>query len=112
MEIDKAKWYLKDHAKTTMNNTFIEATNEVLDYLYELENKLNNKEKVYTIDQEEIILKIINLNKILDNVRKRKEQDYEKTISPTKRAIKHHELDLINERQRVYKEIIDLIRSL
>ena len=112
MEIDKAKYLLKDYANQKMNCTFIEATDTIIKYLEELERKLNDKEKVYTIDQEEIILQITNLNKILSNIRNKKEQDYEKTISPTKRALKHHELDLIRERQLVYSEIIDLIRSL
>ena len=112
MEIDKAKYLLQTYAKTTMNNTFMEAANEVLEYIKQLENKLNNKEKVILIDQEEVILQITNLSKRLNNERNKKEEEYEKTISLTKRALRHHELDLIDAKQKAYSEIIELIRSL
>ena len=99
MEIDKAKWYLSDYADGTMNSNFIEAVNEVLEYVKQLENKLKNKEKVYTIDQEELILQITNMSKKLNNEQNKKEAEFNKVITEYKRAKIHHELDLIRAKQ-------------
>lgn len=112
MEIEKAKYLLKDYSNTTMNNTFIEAVNEVMTYIKELENKLNNKEKVYTIDQEEVILQITNMQKRLDNEEKKLESEAEKHISRTKRSKKLIEAEFLRARQQQCYEIIELIRSL
>ena len=112
MEIDKAKYLLKDYANQKMNCTFIEATDTVIKYLEELERKLNNKEKVYTIDKEEILLQITNMKKRIDNEEKKKEIEEKATLNPTKRSRIHHDTDKLRARQNQCQEIIELIRNM
>ena len=52
MEIDRARWLIKDYSEK-IGSTYAEAVKVVDEYITDLEKKLNNKEKVITIDQEE-----------------------------------------------------------
>lgn len=111
MEIDRAKWLIKDYA-TKIGSTFAEAVKVVDEYITDLENKLNNKEKVIVIDQEELILRITQLHKKLNNERNAKEREITKTAMAKSKALIRKELEIIDNKQEIYMEIINLIKEL
>lgn len=111
MEIDRAKWLIKDYA-TKIGSTFAEAVNLVEDYITDLEKKVNNKEKVILIDQEELILRITQLNKSLKNERNAKERELNKTALPKSKELIRKRLEIIDNKQEIYMEIINLIKEL
>ena len=111
MEIDRAKWLIKDYA-TKIGSTFAEAVKVVDEYITDLEKKLNNKEKVILIDQEELILRITQLNKSLKNERNSKERELNKTALPKSKELIRKRLEIIDNKQEIYMEIINLIKEL
>lgn len=111
MEIDRARWLIKDYTEK-IGSTYAEAVKVVDEYIKDLEKKVNNKEKVITIDQEELILRITALHKRLNSERNYKERELTKTgLTSSKKLIKK-ELDEIDIRQKTYAEIINLIKEL
>lgn len=111
MEIDRARWIVKDYSER-IGSTYAEAVKVVEEYITDLEKKVNNKEKVITIDQEELILRITALYKRIDNERKAKERELNKTGLPSSKKLIKKELDEIDIRQKTYVEIINLIKEL
>lgn len=111
MEIDKAKWLIKDYAER-IGSTYAEAVNVVDNYIIDLEKKLNNKEKVILIDQEELILRIMQLHKRLKNERNAKERELNKTALPKSKELIRKRLEIIDNKQEIYMEIINLIKEL
>lgn len=78
----------------------------------DLEKKLNNKEKVIVIDQEELILRIMQLHKSLKNERNAKERELNKTALPKSKELIRKRLEIIDNKQETYMEIINLIKEL
>lgn len=111
MEIDRARWLIKDYSEK-IGSTYAEAVKVVDEYITDLEKKLNNKEKVITIDQEELILRITALHKRLNNERNKKERELNKTGLPSSKKLINKELQEIDVKQKVYVEIINLIKEL
>ena len=111
MEIDKARWMINDYSEK-IGSTYAEAAKVVDEYIKDLEKKLNNKEKVITIDQEELILRITGLHKRIDSERKAKERELNKTGLPSSKKLIKKDLDEIDIRQKTYVEIINLIKEL
>lgn len=112
MEIDRAKYLAQEHAAKTMNSTYVQAIDILIKYVTDLEKKVNNKEKVITIDQEELILRITALHKRLNSERNYKERELTKTGLPSSKKLIKKELDEIDIKQKVYVEIINLIKEL
>ena len=112
MEIGKAKHLANEYAVTIMSSTYAEAIDTLIKHITELENKLNNKEKVIVIDQEELILRLTNLKKGLESRRKSKEIEFVKTGLTTTKKLVRKELEEIDTKQQTYTEIINLIKEL
>ena len=111
MEIDRAKWLIKDYSEK-IGSTYAEAAKVVDEYIKDLEKKVNNKEKVILIDQEELCIIIKGMYKRLNNERNKLERDYNKTgLINNKTEIKN-KLKYIDTKQETYMEIINLIKEL
>ena len=111
MEIDRARWLIKGYSER-IGSTYAEAVKVVDEYIKDLEKKVNNKEKVILIDQEELCIIIKGMYKRLNNERNKLERDYNKTgLINNKTEIKN-KLKYIDTKQETYMEIINLIKEL
>ena len=111
MEIDRARWLIKDYSEK-IGSTYAEAVKVVNEYIKDLEKKVNNKEKVILIDQEELCIIIKGMYKRLNNERNKLERDYSKTGLPNKKKEIKDRLNYIDTKQETYMEIINLIKEL
>lgn len=114
MDIDKAKWYLREHSKKTMNDNFIEAVEKVLEEFAMLEGKIQEykSKEVVVIDINTIIGAIKGKHEKTKTDMRHLERLFNKSISPAKTQEIRKQLNELDLKQQAYTEIIDLIQGL
>ena len=114
MDIDKAKDWLRDHSRNSMNDTFIQAVEDVLTENAMLASKLEEykSKEIVVVDIDTIICMIQDKYDGTKKEQRRIEHQFNKALSPEKKKQLRTQLTELDMKREGHMEIIDMLREI
>lgn len=114
MDIDKAKDWLRDHSRNSMNDTFIQVVEDVLTENAMLASKLEEykSKEIVVVDIDTIICMIQDKYDSTKKEQNRIEKQFNKALSPDKKKELRKQLTEIDMKREGYMEIISMLREI
>lgn len=114
MQIDKAKQYLRDRSKESMNDTFIEAVEDLISENSLLSSRLEEyrSKEMIVVDIDSIISMIQGKYEDTKKEQRRIEHQFNKTIRPETKVELRKQLTELDMKRQGHIEIIDMLQEI
>jgi hypothetical protein len=114
MQIDKAKHWLGEYSRNSMNDTFIQAVEDVLTENAMLASKLEEykSKEIVIVDIDTIICMIQDKYDGLKKEQRRIEHQFNKVLSPEKKKQLRTQLTELDMKREGHMEIIDMLQEI
>ena len=114
MQIDKAKYWLREYSKKSMNDTFIQVVEDVLNENDMLMFKLEEykSKEIIVVDIDTIINMIQDKYDSTKKEQRRIERQFNKVLSPDKKKELRKQLTEFDMKREGYIEVIDMLQEI
>lgn len=114
MQIDKAKYWLREYSKKSMNDTFIQAVEDVLNENAMLMSKLEEykSKEIIVVDIDTIINMIQNKYDSTKKEQSRIEHQFNKVLSPDKKKELRKQLTELDMKREGYMDVISMLKEI
>ena len=114
MQIDRAKQWLRDHSRDSMNDTFIQAVEDVINENAMLMSKLEEykSKEIIVVDIDTIINMIQDKYDSTKKEQRRIEHQFNKVLSPDKKKELRKQLTELDVKREGYMEIVSMLKEI
>ena len=114
MQIDRAKYWLREYSKKSMNDTFIQAVEDVLNENAMLMSKLEEykSKEIIVVDIDTIISMIQDKYDSTKTEQRRIEHQFNKVLSPDKKKELRKQLTELDMKREGYMEIVSMLKEI
>lgn len=114
MQIDRAKQYLVDRSKESMNDTFVEAVEDILNENAILSARLEEykSKEIVIVDINTIISMIQDKYDSTKKEQSRIEHQFNKVLSPDKKKELRKQLTELDMKREGYVEIVSMLKEI